>query len=392
MMAYVLIFNNLYLRQFGATAAQLSLLNGLLVLPFILKIGLGLLSDKFPLGYAQNWFWLGQGHRIPYIVIGLLLITAVGIIIAYIPPVQMYPLYVAMALLIALGVALYDTVADGFAIDVTPDQEQGTIQGVMVVGRAMGLVAFATLYGRIIVAYGWSLVFFFVAVLALLPLPFLWQTHEPTQRAAGQTFSWAALRTLWQRDIACFSLYAIIYSMAAYGANAIITLFANEELGGTLVQVGDVAALGGIGMIVGGGLGIVAGQWLGMWAQAMWTNVAVSAILLLLALTATLQNIAFIIVAWGTALAAAELIYITLAMAKADRRMGAGQFALFMAFSNVGTGIGQATSTGLIDLVDFRWIFATLAALNLLTLPLLWGMRQEKVADVASLLFRRRNT
>ena len=35
--AYVLIFNNLYLRAFGAAAWQLSLLNGLLVVPFILK-------------------------------------------------------------------------------------------------------------------------------------------------------------------------------------------------------------------------------------------------------------------------------------------------------------------------------------------------------------------
>ena len=49
MLAYVLIFNNLYLRQFGATAGQLSLLNGLLVVPFILKIGFGLLSDKVKL-------------------------------------------------------------------------------------------------------------------------------------------------------------------------------------------------------------------------------------------------------------------------------------------------------------------------------------------------------
>ena len=44
MLAYVLVFNNLYLRAFGATAGQLSLLNGLLVLPFILKIGIGVLG------------------------------------------------------------------------------------------------------------------------------------------------------------------------------------------------------------------------------------------------------------------------------------------------------------------------------------------------------------
>ncbi len=373
MLAYVLVFNNLYLRQFGASAGQLSLLNGLLVVPFILKIGIGLLSDKVPLALP----WLGRGHRRPYISLGLMLIAVGGVAAAFVPPVDRYPLFVTVALFIALGLSLYDTVMDGLAIDVTPDDEQAQVQGVMVIGRALGLVMMAAIYGRIIAVYGWQIIFGAVALFALLPLPLLGRVREPPHRLAAQMFSWKALRGLWRAEIGRFSLYAVVYSTAVYGANAIITLFANEELGGTLVQVGDVAALGGIGMLIGGGWGMVMAKRISIWRQGLWTTGVVSLVLLLIAAVATLNNIAAITLLWGVALAAAELVFITLAMAKSDRRMGAGQFAIFMAISNAGTGLGQAVTTGLIDTVDFRWIFVGLALVNLLALPLLAAMRAD---------------
>jgi PAT family beta-lactamase induction signal transducer AmpG len=374
MLAYVLVFNNLYLRQFGATAGQLSLLNGLLVVPFVLKIGIGLLSDKVWLTLPL----LGSGHRVPYISLGLLVIAICGCGAAFIHPVTMYPLFLAAALVISLGLALYDTVMDGLAIDVTPDDEQGQVQAVMVVGRALGLVMMAAVYGRVITVLGWQIIFWVVALFALLPLPLLHFVRESEQRAATQTFSWQALRGLWRGEIGLFALYAIIYSVAIYGANAIITLFANEELGGTLIQVGDVAALSGIGMVLGGGLGVFLTGRATIWRQGVWTTWLVSLTLLLIAGAASLENIAVITLLWGVALAAAELVFITLAMAKSDRRMGAGQFALFMAISNAGTGAGQAATTGLIDSVDFRWIFVVLAAINVLAIPLLRSMQNHE--------------
>ena len=371
--AYVLVFNNLYLRAFGATAGQLSLLNGLLVVPFILKIGIGLLSDKVKMQLP----FFGSGYRRPYISLGLLLISVGGIAAAFVPPVEMYPLFVAMALFIALGLAVYDTVADGYAIDVTPAEEQGQIQGVMVISRAMGLVLLASIYGRIIEQFGWTVIFISVALLTLTPQMLLRFAHEPNQRAQSQTFSWGALRSLWRPDIFRFSLYAIVYSVAIYGANAIVTLFANEGLGQSLVEVGDVAALGGVGMVIGGALATYSVRRASIWRQGMWTAAAVFAILLLIALVANESNIMIMFVLWGTCLSASELIYITLAMAKADRRMGAGQFAIFMAISNVGIGLGQSASTSLIDTLDFRWIFVGLAVISLLSFPLLAAMRQD---------------
>lgn len=382
MLSYVLVFNNLYLRQFGASAGQLSLLNGLLLMPFILKIGFGLLSDKIEL---QRLRWLGRGHRVPYIGLGLWLVTIGSSTASFVQPVSQYGLFLCMALFIASGVALYDTTTDGLAIDVTPASEQAIVQGVMVLGRAMGLVTFSALYGRLIEAYGWGVVFWLVTALSLLPQPFLRLVQEPAERPLSQTFHWQAVKRLWRPEIGRFSLYAVVYSVTVYGANAIVTLFTNEGLGGTIVQVGDVAALAGLGMLVGAGIGVVIARWIPILRQGKWTAVIVSAALLLIAFTHTLNAIFTIIILWGFCLAASELVYVTLAMAKSDSRMGAGQFAIFMAISNVGTAIGQAVTTGLIDTVDFRWIFGTLAIANLLLLPILILMGKDETPPPAEL-------
>ncbi|MCA9976834.1 MAG: MFS transporter [Anaerolineales bacterium] len=380
-MAYVLIFNNLYLRQYEASAAQLSLLNGLLVIPFILKIGIGLLSDQKRLSLPI----LGSGHRLPYMTFGLMMITLGGSVAAFIPPVAMYPLFLVVALFIAFGLAFYDTTADGLAVDVTPPDEHNMVQGAMLVGRALGFVMMAAVYGRLITAVNWQIVFGVVIAFSLLPHPWLRRVREPAQRHAAQEFSWQALRGFWRPEIGRFSLYAIVYSIAVYGTNAIITLFANEELGGTIVQVGDAAALGGLGMLMGGAVAMTAGRKLSIWNQGFATAALVSLSLVLIAFTANLTNIALMTMLWGFCLSAADLVFLTLSMAKTDPRLGAGQFAIFMAISNVGTGIGQATTTGLIDTIPFYWIFLGLAAINLLSFPILQAMRGDTPLPLGAL-------
>lgn len=365
--AYVFVFNNLYLRAFGATAQQLAIFNGLLTIPLVLKIFIGLFSDRVSL--------FGRGHRLPYIIIGLVVTAAGAGLATLIPPVEQYPLFLAVVMFLAFGLVLFDTVIDGLAIDVTPDHEKGIIQGAMVLGRAFGVVLLAAVYGRLIDQFGWEIVFYIAGAFCLLPIPFLLRIREPATRHVSQTFSWQAVQQLWRPEIILLTLYAIIYSFVVYGANAILTLFANEELGASLVQVGDVAALAGLGMVIGGGLAMFIERRIAIWVQGLWTTVIVTIVLCLMAFTTTLDNIVVMVLAWGICLSATELVFVTVAMLKSDPRMGAGMFAIFMAISNIGTGIGQATTTGLIDTINFSWIFAGLAILNLFALPVLARMQ-----------------
>ncbi len=385
MLAYVLVFNNLYLRHFGASAGQLSLLNGMLAVPFILKIGIGLLSDKVRVPHFRPFPLLGGGHRVPYMTLGLLFIAAGSVVAVFIHPVEQYPIFLTVALFIAFGLALYDTVTDGLAIDVTPKEQHKSVQGSMVIGRALGLVLLAAAYGRIIDSFNWSVIFWAVGAFALAPLPLLRHVHEPETRPPSQTFQWSALAKLWRPEIGRFTLYAIFYSVPLYGANAIITLFADEGLGGTLVNVGDVAAVAGLGMLVGGIAAVAASRTISIWRQGSWTAVAVTATLILISIAASLDNFIFFSFLWGICLSAADFVYVTISMDKSDTRIGAGHFAIFMAISNVGTGVGQAASTGLIDAVDFHWIFLGMGIINLMVIPMLRSMRaDEKILPAPS--------
>ena len=94
------------------------------MLPFVLKIFLGILSDRVNL--------LGFGFRKPYILIGVAVQMLALIVVPFINPGLDFWLYALVGFLLMSGMALYDTATDGLALDTTPEEEQGTIQGLMV--------------------------------------------------------------------------------------------------------------------------------------------------------------------------------------------------------------------------------------------------------------------
>jgi PAT family beta-lactamase induction signal transducer AmpG len=131
-LTYFSTFNALYLRTFELSFTRIGIVGGITLIPFVLKVFIGLLSDRVNL--------IGLGHRKPYIILGLLMQTVAFLIFPAISPVEQFPLLVAMCLLAALGMSTYDTCTDGFSIDTTPEAERGVVQGIMVGGRALSAV------------------------------------------------------------------------------------------------------------------------------------------------------------------------------------------------------------------------------------------------------------
>ncbi|MCB0028602.1 MAG: hypothetical protein KDE28_11880, partial [Anaerolineales bacterium] len=70
-----------------------------------------------------------------------------------------------------------------------------------------------------------------------------------------------------------------------------------------------------------------------------------------------------------------------LAMMYAEPRLGAASYAIFMAISNAGIGVGQSLTNSLIDTIDEPVIFVALAILNLAIFPILARMRHDADAD-----------
>ncbi len=61
-LSYFTALNALYLLSFDLTMSQVGIFSAIALTPFVLKIFLGMLSDKVNL--------LGRGHRKPYISLG----------------------------------------------------------------------------------------------------------------------------------------------------------------------------------------------------------------------------------------------------------------------------------------------------------------------------------
>jgi PAT family beta-lactamase induction signal transducer AmpG len=100
----------------------------------------------------------------------------------------------------------------------------------------------------------------------------------------------------------------------------------------------------------------------------------------LLALTKN-GGIAWILVAlFGLAFGYYETVYFAISMKKTDPRIAASMFAILMAIANIGTGIGLPISGILSDSIGFRWTFLVIALLNLLAIPLLPAIFQNKKA------------
>lgn len=361
-LSYFTALNPLYLRGHGLSMSQVGLIGTIGLLPFVIKIFFGMLSDRVNL--------FGLGHRKPYIIIGLL-IQAIALLFApLINPNTGYVLFALLAFIVMSGAALFDTCTDGLALDSTPKEEAGTVQGIMVGGRALGLVIVSGLLGFIVQKIGWSAVFWAMAILTLIPLPLAFALREQP-RPADARFEWKAFRAFSAWPVIALALLGALYSFTINGADQIMTPFLNENYGVNELGAGLYVSVWGIGVVVGG---ITGGKLVDRLGVRQATLVAA-----LLALAAigglaliTGAGIAWLLIpAFGLAYGYYETVYFATSMQRADRRIAASMFSILMAVANIGTGIGLGVTGVLVDAVDYRLTFIILAALNLLALPLI---------------------
>jgi PAT family beta-lactamase induction signal transducer AmpG len=361
-LSYFTALNALYLLSRGLEMTDVGIFSAIALLPFVIKIFFGMVSDRFNL--------LGMGHRKPYILIGLSIQAVCLVLVAFVDPKAGYGLFVLTAFILMCGQALYDTCTDGLALDTTPPAEQGTVQGIMVGGRALGVVLISGVVGLLAEHVSWMAVFWLLALLTLLPLPLVWQVRE-TPRPAERTFQWRAFGAFKAAPVIALALLGALYSLIISGANELVNPSLQETFQISLSAAGLFTTVWGIGVVVGGLLG-------GRLADRIGYRQAVQAALWLAMLT--IFPLGFIIhpaLAWplvalfGLAYGLYETVYFAVSMAHSDPRIAASMFSLLMAVANIGTGIGLALGASLADGLGFRWTFVVLAALNLLGLPLL---------------------
>jgi PAT family beta-lactamase induction signal transducer AmpG len=366
--------NALYLLDNGLQMTDVGIFGLIALLPFVLKIGLGIISDRVNLFH--------MGHRKPYIFIGLAVQFLCLLAAPFINPGAHFWGYVALAFTMQLGMALYDTCTDGLALDTTPLEEQGTIQGFMVGGRAVGTIVAASLVGFLAENVSWPSVFWVLAGLTLIPIPFIAFVREEI-REVEKRFDWAAFKAFNKRTFLAGALGLMMF-MIILGANQLVNPYLEAQFGINLSAAGMITSVWGLG-VVGGSF---TGGWLmrkyppkqALIAGVLLLSAALLALAYLVAPTFGLPLAIGIVVFFGVAYGAYQTQYFTVAMRFVDPRIAASMFAILMAFTNIGQGIGMYLSGTLTDLTGFSATFLILVGINLLILlllPLIFKSLQE---------------
>jgi PAT family beta-lactamase induction signal transducer AmpG len=335
------------------------------MIPFVLKIFLGMLSDRVN--------FLKLGHRKPYILIGLVIQSLCLVIVPMIDPGKQYWLYAALAFTLMSGQALYDTCTDGLALDTTSPEEQGTVQGFMVGGRALGVVILSAVIGLVVDAFSWRTMFYFLAGMSLLPIPLVFMVRE-IKRTANRKFEWKAFSAFTRFPVICLAALGALYSFTTNGANQIINPFIDSEFGISYSAAGLFTTMWGIGVVLGG---ITGGRLVDRIGQRKAVQaaiiVSVSAISALAAIQST--SLAFFLVTmFGLAYGYFETVYFALSMKLTDPRIAASMFSILMAIANIGTAVSMSVSGSLVDSVGFRMTFIIIAAINLFGFLLVRGI------------------
>jgi PAT family beta-lactamase induction signal transducer AmpG len=376
-MGYFTAMNAIYLLSFDLNMSQIGLMGGIAMIPFVLKIFIGVLSDRVSL--------LKLGHRKPYIILGLFMQAICLALASVINPGAQFSLFALVAFLMMAGMAFYDTCADGLALDTTPEAEQGAIQGLMVGGRALGVVLISAVFGVVVDHFSWPAAFWMLAGFTLLPLPLALMIRE-TSKPLEQKFQWGAFRSLLKPNVLALAVLGAVYSFIIYGANQLVNPFLQESFGILPVTAGLVTMVWGVGVAVGGLTGGKLTDRIGHARAVIGAMVASMIGVAALAFIASPAIAWPIVVVFGLAFGFYETVIFAMSMELTDPRIAASMFSILMAVANIGTGIGFAASGALADLIDYRLTFAIFAALNVIALPLVRVIFRKPIpAPAASL-------
>ena len=361
-LSYFTALNAIYFLSKGLTMSDVGVFASIALVPFVIKIFLGMLSDKVNLFH--------MGHRKPYIMIGLIIQALCLIAAPFIDPASAYWGFVALAFVLQMAMALYDTCTDGLALDTIPEEEQGTIQSFMVGGRALGVVITASIVGLLAEYVSWLAVFWLLAVFTLLPLPMVLRLREAA-RPIEREFDWGAFRAFKHKAVIALAGLGFVIFFIIAGANQMVNPFLQTEFGIALSTAGLITTVWGIGVVLGGVAGGAFINRLGSHNASRTALLVTFVAVLALALTPNTLLAWPVVAVFGLAYGVCQTLYYALSMNFTDPRIAASMFSILMAVVNVAQGVGMAVGGGLTDAVGFRWTFVIIATVNVLALPLL---------------------
>jgi PAT family beta-lactamase induction signal transducer AmpG len=373
------------LREADVSIATIATLTSVIILPWAFKFVWAPLVDvlRGPRWGRRAWVVVAQ------IVMGLTLLP-----LAFTQWETSLALLFVLLLVHAFAAATQDVAIDAWAISVTPLNERGSVNGFMQLGMLIGRWLFGA--GFLIVAHridSATAVFAMVAVIWATTLVVI--LASDVDDFAGHTSFGAGLRD----RLATFAgtLASALRSANTYAGIALALIaFAGFK------AVGDIAGpflidrgldSSGVGHFFTGALvAMIAGALLGGWASDRFGHVrAVSIFVVLAAGIIGLTSAAAILTEGASVAVVSGMVGVWLCaglltasayalfMQLTDPRLGATQFSAYMGAINGCEAWAGFTAGQITERQDYPTAFVTVAAVSLLSLPLLlWLARRGR--------------
>lgn len=362
---------------------------GAAYLPWSFKILWGPLIDRFPTRF---------GRRRPYIILAELLMGMSLLALLVPDPTSELRLVATILFVHNTFAAMQDVAVDALAVDILPEDERGTANSIMWAAKALGVAAGGG-GGTVIAKHtGWPTLFVLMTAVVWLVMLIPVLVRERPKHAAGNGIEPSARfspRELWRSfafkpailGLAIAFFTPIGYAMAGPSFTRLIRkdLGFSEELIGMLAGVVDpIASVAGA--LIGGIL-----------ADRLGKKRVIGGFMVLIA--ASMAGFGLLQSHWGVPLVVAYAVVSNVVinaynaatfgffMSLSNPAIGATQFAVFMATTNL--CYSQATRWGgwVADHHGYPAMFYAAAAVQLVTIVLL-PFCDEKQAEVR---FRQRD-
>jgi PAT family beta-lactamase induction signal transducer AmpG len=346
-----------WLASQGVGAGEIASFLAIIILPWAFKLLSGPLMDRYQ--------FLAMGRRRPWVLGAQLGMTLSFFGLTLVDnPAEQVGLLMMLGLLINVFAATQDVAVDGMAIDVTPVNEQGRLNGFMVFGKAVGWGVTSAVTGTMLVKFGLGVTAICAAAVQTVVLLGFMMTKERrgerrmpwssgdamSERREGSSFR-SLMKglnaVLWTR-VSMILMAIMVFDgfIGGYG-HALMPIAAINLFGFTTPEWSQLVAVMGL---AGAAAALVLGPMIDRFGAKKMLVLTISLVALhafLLAETQYLwENTTYVrvmLAAWVLLGPVTMVCMIALAMTICSGTTSATQFAIYMSLANLGASAGSKT-------------------------------------------------
>jgi PAT family beta-lactamase induction signal transducer AmpG len=380
-----------WLASQGVGAGEIASFLAVIILPWAFKLLSGPLMDRYQ--------FLAMGRRRPWVLgaqLGMML-SFFGLVLID-NPVEQIGLLMILGLLINVFAATQDVAVDGMAIDVTPVDEQGRLNGFMVFGKAIGWGITSAVTGVMLVKFGMGVTAIAAAAVQTIVLLGFMLTVE---RRGERRLPWSSGDAVGERRTATSfgnllkGLNAVLWTrvslivmaimlfdgfIGGYG-HALMPIAAIKLFGFTTPEWSQLVAIMGLG---GAAVALVLGPMIDRFGAKRMLILTISLVALhafLLAETQYLwENTTYVKVmlsAWVLLGPVTMVCMIALAMTICASENSATQFAIYMSIANLGASAGSKTYGMIAESTSYGDAYLLLGAITVALIAIIFFHRHS---------------